>query len=332
MPPPSNDVATGEKRKTLAERAGEPFKKPAAPGTHKQLNSGMRATSLASTYRQPSVTSSVASSRPSSVASSRNVSNGSYTSTVSTGSRPPSRQTHRPQSAMAGSRTQRPQSVQGGPTSSMDTTARGQGKSSGRTPFSSTLVGCPETLEYTEGDMSYDTQSQSISDWASSNPVERRRRDVSISTAMDGLSLVESRVECNPWTTQKRDVSITTASRNTSLGSKEHVKLPALSNPATPSQIPKRKPCAAVPTPSHSPTKSPKKGPHPNPKFLNRNTNVPLDEAFDPDDRLSNMERQFSEFKNTITGATTESNGLKEIIAVYKARGQSLIPPYRRDN
>ncbi|KAL8940283.1 MAG: hypothetical protein Q9216_002895 [Gyalolechia sp. 2 TL-2023] len=321
MPPPSNDVATGEKRKTLAERAGEPFKKPAAPATHKQLNSSIRASSLASTYRQPSVSSSVASSRPSSVASSRNVSNGSYTSTMSTGSRPPSRQTHRSQSAMAGSRIQRPQSMQGRPT---DTTARGQVKSSGRTPFSSSLMGCPESLEYIERNMSYDTQSQAISDWVSLNPPEKGHRAVSLSTAMDGLSLAESGEEFKPRTTQKRDVSLTTPAGNIPLNPKEHGNFLALSNPATPSQIPKRKPCAALPTPTHSPTKSPKKGPTPNPRYLNRNTNMSLDEAFDPDDRLSNMEREFSEIKNTITGATTESNGLKEIIAVYKARVAEL--------
>ncbi|KAL9029530.1 MAG: hypothetical protein Q9196_002244 [Gyalolechia fulgens] len=97
-----------------------------------------------------------------------------------------------------------------------------------------------------------------------------------------------------------------------------------MANPTTPSQIPKRKPCAAVPTPTHSPTKSPKKGPLPNPKFLNRNTNMPLDEAFDPDVRLSKMEREFSAIKDTVTGATTESSALKEIIAVYKTRVAEL--------
>ncbi|KAL8941667.1 MAG: hypothetical protein Q9211_001729 [Gyalolechia sp. 1 TL-2023] len=141
---------------------------------------------------------------------------------------------------------------------------------------------------------------------------------------MDGLSLVDSGGECNPWTTQKRDISVTTALGNMSLSSREDDKFPAMANPTTPSQIPKRKPCAAVPTPTHSPTKSPKKGPLPNPKFLNRNTNMPLDEAFDPDVRLSKMEREFSAIKDTVTGATTESSALKEIIAVYKTRVAEL--------
>ncbi|KAL8721206.1 MAG: hypothetical protein Q9225_002055 [Loekoesia sp. 1 TL-2023] len=330
MPPPPTEAVTGEKRKTLAERAGEPFRKPPAPGINKQLNSGMKASTLAGAYRQPSFSSSVASSRPSSVASSRNVSNASYTSTMSTGSRPPSRQAHRPQSAMAGSRIQKPQSVQSRPFSSMDApvsgpaTGRGPGKSSGRTLFPSNLVDCPEILECTEGNMSHDTQSQTVSNRASSNSLENRHRAISISTAMDGLSLDEPWADCNPWTTQKRDASLMTALENMSLNSKEPGSFPSSSNPATPSQIPKRKPSAAVHAPLHSPIKSPKKAPAPSPRFLNRHTNMPFIEAFDPDDRLSNMESMMSEFKNTLNGATTESNGLREMVAVYKARVAEL--------
>lgn len=332
MPPPPNEAVTGEKRKTLAERAGEPFRKPPAPGINKQLNSGMKVSTSAGVYRQPSFSSSVASSRPSSVASSRNVSNGSYTSTMSTGSRPPSRQAHRPQSAMTGSMIQKPQSVQSRPFSSMDAhalgpaTGRGQGKSSGRTPFPSNLVDCPDILECTEGNMSYDTQSQPASDRASSNPSENRHRAISISTAMDGLSLDESRADCNPWATQKREASLTTALGNMSLNSKEPGKFPFSSNPTTPSQIPKRKPNAAVHAPLRSPIKSSKKTPVPSPRFLNRHTNMPFTEAFDPDDRLSNMESMMSEFKNTLNGATTENNGLREMVAVYKARGLLRVP------
>ncbi|KAL8829454.1 MAG: hypothetical protein Q9170_006162 [Blastenia crenularia] len=330
MPPPPIDAAVGLKRKTLAERAGEPQRKPPAPGFSRQPIPDTKISSMAGSYRQPSFSSSVASSRPSSVASSRNVSNGSYTSTMSTGSRPPSRQSHRPQSAMAGSRIQRPQSVQGRPLSSMDAhpsgpiVARGQGKSSGRTPFSSTLMDCSEIFERAEGNMSHDTQSESFSDRASSFPRERCQRAVSLSTAMDGLSLIESQEGNKSWKTQKRDTSLATALGNMSLSSNEHGKCPTSLEPTTPSQIPRRKPSVAVITPSHSLIKSPKKGSAPGPRFLNRNTNIEFVKEFDANDRLSNMETILSEFKTTFAGATTESKGLREMVAVYKERVAEL--------
>ena len=334
MPPPSHDAVAERKRKTLAERAGEPFRKPPAPDINRQPNSGINASSLVSAYRQPSLSSSVASSRPSSAASSRNISNGSYTSTMSTGSRPPSRQAHRPQSALAGSRIQRPPSVSGRPLNSTDAhglglaTGRCQGKPSGRTPFSSNLVDCPETLESTERHTSYDTQPDSCSDWASSKSPNKCQRAVSISTALNGLSLHESRDERISRTSQKREASLTAALGNMSLITKEPGKLPPPSNPTTPSQIPKRKPSVVSLTSISSPTKSPSKTPVANPRFLNRHTNVQFNEVFDPDDRLSNIESIISEFKNTLDGATTESDGLKEMIAVYKARGLPQPPKH----
>lgn len=335
MPPPSNDAVTGMKRKTLAERAGEPHRKPQAPSVSKQTISGIKASALAGSYRQPSYSSSMTSSRPSSVASSRNVSNGSYTSTISTGSRPPSAQAHRPQSAMAGSRIQKPQFVQGRPASSMEghtsgpATGRGQGKSNGRNPFSSNLVDCPEDHEFNREDVSNDTQRQPLLRWASSIPPRKSQRDVSFSTALDGHSLSELQLASEPKVTQRRDLSITTALGNMSLATPDHGEKPFPSCPTTPSHIPKLKPKASVFTLAPSPTKSPQRAPAPLTKYMNRNTNTPFHEVFDPDDRLMNMsmnmENMMSDFKKTLSGATSESAGLREMLNVYKARGLRRI-------
>lgn len=332
LPPPSYPV-TGMKRKTLAERAGEPHRKPQAPVVSKQANYGIKATTLAGSYRQPSSSSSVASSRPSSVASSRNVSNGSYTSSISTGSRPPSVQAHRPQSAMAGSRIQRPSFAQGRPASSMEThdfgpgpaTGRSQCRSSGRDPYFPNLNTCSETLEVSEGYASSDTQPQLPLGRVSSIPQGQSQRNASLSTALDHLSLSDSRPGCDPEVAPKREVSLTTAMGNMSLIKWEHAQEAVPPNLTTPSHIPKPMPRAIPSTPVPSPVKTPKKTPAPNVRFMNRYTNMPF-EVFDSDDRLMNMENMMSDFQKTLSGATTESNGLKETIAVLKARGLPLFP------
>lgn len=78
-----------------------------------------------------------------------------------------------------------------------------------------------------------------------------------------------------------------------------------------------------------APRSLPQKTPAPLTKFMNRNTNLPFVEAFDPDDRLKNMENMMSDFQKTLTGATSESDGLREICSVYKARGRGYLPTKR---
>ncbi|KAL8697346.1 MAG: hypothetical protein Q9201_007171 [Fulgogasparrea decipioides] len=314
MPPPAINE---KKRKTLAERAAEPIRKQPPPANNKMAYA-------AGNYRQASFASSVASSRPSSVASSRNISGGSYTSSMSTISRPPSAQAHRSQSAMATSRIQRPQSMQGRPLSSMEapttvpSTGRGQDNRSGRTPFLSTLTGCPEDLDSTQAITSYDTQT--ISDWASSGCPIECSRTVSLSTAMGHLSLKEPELGTTPKVVQKREVSVTTAMGNMSLNPKEpEASFPSL-NPGTPSHIPRLRSGPAVHVPARSPSKSPKKTPAPMTKFINRNTNTPF-EDFNTD---IIMEKMISEVTGRIQDSTSESNGLRELVAEYKARVAEL--------
>ncbi|KAI4108287.1 MAG: hypothetical protein L6R37_001160 [Teloschistes peruensis] len=203
MPPPA-----GLKRKTLTERAGDPHRKPPPPVMHKSINA-------TGSHRQPSFASSVASSRPSSVSSSRNVSGASFTSTMSSASRPSSSQSYRSQSAMATTRIQRPQPGHGRALSLVEahgaapSSGRAQGNRNGRDPFLSTPVDHTETLESFEGKSSYDTQA--ISDWASSGSPVKSQRNVSLSTAMDGLSFKESSLGATPIVARNRDTSIATA-------------------------------------------------------------------------------------------------------------------------
>ncbi|KAL8799913.1 MAG: hypothetical protein Q9182_005532 [Xanthomendoza sp. 2 TL-2023] len=324
MAPPAS---IGQKRKTLADRAGEPRRAPQAPFINPSAIAGSKSSSSGGSYRQPSFSSSVASSRPSSVASSRYISGGSYASSMSTTSRPPSAQAHRSQSAMAGTSLRRPQSMQGRPASSLDAHAaqpavgRGQGQRTGRTPFSSSLTGCPESLEVGKTRGSHDTHTRSVAEWASSNTATGSSRNVSLSTSMNDLSLEESRLPCTPKPVQKREISITTAMGNMSLCSDFPPPIPCPLDPATPSHLPIPIPKAAVTAPARSPSKSPKKAPAPTPRYLNRNTNTTATEDFNCEDRLERMESEMIDFKSKFHGATTESDGLKEILGVYKARG-----------
>ncbi|KAL8799742.1 MAG: hypothetical protein Q9200_007460 [Gallowayella weberi] len=324
MPPPAS---TGQKRKTLADRAGEPRRAPQAPSINPSAIAGSKPSSWSGSYRQPSFSSSVASSRPSSVASSRNISGGSFTSSMSTSSRPPSAQAHRSQSAVAGTSLRRPQSMQGRPTSSLDAHAtqpavgRGQGQRTGRTPISSTLTGCPESLEVGKTRGSHDTHTRSVGEWASSNTATGASRNVSFSTTVHDLSLEESWLPSTPKAIQKREISITTAMGNMSLYSDIPPPIPCPMDPATPSHIPKPIHKAVVTAPARSPSKSPKKASAPTPRYLNRNTNTTATEDFNVDDRLERIQSEIEEFKTKFDGATTESDGLKEMVGVYKARG-----------
>ncbi|KAL8928832.1 MAG: hypothetical protein Q9208_001610 [Pyrenodesmia sp. 3 TL-2023] len=186
MLPPPNDAVMGKKRKTLAERGGEPHRKPPAPGVIKQANSIVKATALAGTYRHP---------LPKLIA--------------------------RNQQWLA--------------------------------------LGSNDQIMYQVGPQA-------------------------------------------PWKHTPRDQDL----------------------PQGEVKIPKPVPRATFSTPVHSPTRSPQKTPAPLTKFLNRNTNLPFVEAFDPDDRLKNMENMMSDFQKTLTGATSESDGLREICSVYKARGRGV--------
>ena len=289
MPPPQNVNAL--KRKTLAERAGEPTGRPApAPPSSRPINAHVRATSIAGLSRDSSLSSSV-SSRQTSGASTRNVSNSSHSSSV--GTRPPSAQLYRPHSAMAASsRIQKPVSTIGRPATSLEVheeepgISQTIGKRKGRIPLSScpNPPGSPDILH------SPKLRGRSI----------REISVCSLNNKFNALSLKS----CPTQSTPKVDVEI----------------------PATPSHIPKPVSHVALPAEVLSPNKSPKKTPRtlpPLPLFLNRTSNEVI--AWDHNGRLEEVENMCLQFKEKMDGATMESKNLKEITGVYKIRSRSSV-------
>ena len=286
MPPPQNMNTL--KRKTLAERAGEPTARPApAPPTSRTLNAHVRATSITGVPQDLSLSSSM-SSRQTSRASTRNNSNSSYSSSV--GTRPPSSQSYRPQSAMAAhSRLQRPVcNIR--PATSLEVheeeseMARAIGKRKGRIPLSS----CPNPPEYSSLRLPK-LRGCSIRDFSTG----------SLNTKFNTLSLESGHTQSAP----KVDVEV----------------------PATPSQIPKLVPQVSLHAETPSRCQSPKKTPRTLPalpKFFNRGSNEVI-AAWDHDSRLEEVENMCSLFKEQMDGATTESKSLKEVIGVYKIRSET---------
>ena len=99
-------------------------------------------------------------------------------------------------------------------------------------------------------------------------------------------------------------------------------------NPSTPSHIPKRVPGVRNASEAPGPSKSPQKNPKPLPLFVSRYSNNTI--AWDTEGRLEDMERMCSQFKEKIDGATSESNGLRDMVADYKLRSTSariLVTP-----
>ncbi len=301
MPPPAKDP----KRETLAERAGQTSRPAAAPPSSRTVNAYVRATTIAGAPRDPSFSSSVSSSRPSSVASARNASNSSYSSSVGSGNRPPSAQSYRPQSAMGLPKYQRSTYPQGRPATSLETYqeepsgAQILGKRKGRIPISSTPNHFAECLHSSKLRGNRDTLTSYATDWERRPSNAKIPREISLSTKLASLCLDDRNLQSFP----KVDAN----------------------PPVTPSHIPKMVPPVA------SPCKSPKKPPPPLPMFINRNTNERV--AWDPSDtdsRLEEMEKFQKTFKETMKGATDESNALREAIVVYKTRSMLAVLVFTR--
>ena len=213
----------------------------------------------------------------------RNTSNSSYSSSV--GSRLPSAQSYRPQSAMAAhSRIKKPMYNIGRPATSLEVheeepgIARTVGNRNGRIPLSP-YPNPPDNADTLQAPKLRGCTMRGCS-------------LSSLSTKFNTLSLENG----PPNPTPKVDVHVC----------------------ATPSHIPKFVPPVPVPAETPSPSKSPKKTPRTLPLYLNRASNEVI--AWDTDSRLEEVENMCSEFKEKMDGATTESKSLKEIIGVYKIR------------
>ncbi|MCJ1475266.1 kinesin-like nuclear fusion protein [Lambiella insularis] len=184
-------------------------------------------------------------------------------------------------------------------TSIAGTTMQANENRSSMTPFHSSLRKYP-TLQENSLRKRYDNQDRSIMDRSSSAlyPSKTARRvqslrDISLSTALSGLSL-------NP-----NDCFAIQEERN--------------EKPFTPSHIPRKKMSKVSLLPTNaSPSKSPKKTPKPV-EFLTKESNIPaLDWSLET--RMQNMESSYVEIKEKMSVTLVESNGLKETIGLYKAR------------
>lgn len=296
------------KRKTLVDRAGETSRHAPAPPSSKPINAHAKATSIAGVSRQVSHASST-SSRPASVSSIRNVSNTSFSSSVSSARLPPLHN-FRPQLATP-STLQRPRialdrsagSVYGD-TDQGQTTTQTNGNRTSMTPFHSSLRKYP-TLQENSLRKRYDNQDQSIMDWSNSVPPLSRSvrrvkslRDISLSTALSELSL------------NQRDCTAIPEDR--------------IETPSTPSHIPKRKMSKiSLVSTSAIPSRSPKKRPKLVP-FLTKDSNTTAAD-WSLEDRMQNMESSYIEIKEKMSVTVVESNGLKESIGLYKARRRSRV-------
>jgi len=286
MPPPASTV----NRKTLVERAGETARPISGASGSRQVSASVKTTSLAGTARQASFSSSTSSMRPPSLSSMRNASNGSFSTSVSSGSRPPSSQYFRPQTAMGSSRIQKPVTNSVRPSTAMETHNTGpqSRKRKGMTPFSLDVDGTPMPAQM-QRNGSQDPNMNYASGWGSKSVYPRSMRDFSISTAMGRLSLDDA------------------------------VPLPASDAksgvPFTPSQIPRLAQSVAEQPETPSPSKSPRKR-APAMSFLTRDSNTPV--ALDIVDIEQTITQSLSLFQESITGATAESQSLKDIITMYK--------------
>lgn len=315
MAPPENTL----KRKTLAERGGEPLRAAAGPPGSKSVNTHVRNTSITSVPRGTSLSSSVSSSRPSSSASTRNVSNSSYSSSISAGSRHPSSQSYRPQSAMSQSRIQKPASTQGRPATSLEVyeeePGMGRDKRKGRTPFS---LNPQEPQNLHAPKVRGSTPMRVTSNGGTRNHSAQSLREISLNTRMNCLSLDDERWLSAPIAeiAEEEDQSPSCVLRSAPKVDKEV--------PKTPSHIPKLAP--RTPLPGESPTPSPnklnKKASRSQIVYLNKDSNMAVE--FNTETRLEEVENMYSELKRGLHGATSQNQSLSDSIAIYKIK--SILP------
>ncbi|KAI9787906.1 MAG: kinesin-like nuclear fusion protein [Candelina submexicana] len=315
MPPPdilstkrkiSASMEPISKRKTLVERAGEtPRSNIAAPPSSRPINSSVKATTLAGT-RNPSFASSVSSRTPS--MSFRNVSGSSFSGSVGCGSRPPSAQSHyRSQTAMGYNRSISQASVPAARSaSSLDSVSvesekPALGNRKGTPPISVSTYQHSSKLYSSKLRVSHDNQMNYKSDWSSS---------VATSIAVRPQSLAAVR--------SLRDVSLSTAMKGLTIRPGSSPSEEGLKAPITPSQIPR----SVTPFIQHTtPSKTPKRpvSPKKSAPFLTRDSNT-QGIAWDTRGRLEDMESLYAELKDKMNGTTNERNGLEEAVGVYKAR------------
>lgn len=330
------------KRKTLAERAGEPAR-----------------SGIAAPTRQPIKGTSLVSARNNSSAhtrsNSRNGSNSSFASSVGSGIRPQTAYGNRP-NAFSQSTMIRPTTSMASkrPASSMDDDdfdgkIGPDGKRQGMRPntgLSFSSGWSPLRNNKIRGSRP-STSLQTVQESCS-------YRDVSISTALSRLHLptAESKLRNLQPHVDSGFASIASEVSSTmdpnQMSSSITVRKPRATrtnvisyfqdeadtmasfnrmSPKTPSDLPI--PCKVeVPqvTPDPTPSKSSRHSAFNSPfklQFLSKESNIPAFTAWDMRGRLEDVEAMYSALKDTMSGSTLERNTLEEAVTKFKTRGLS---------
>lgn len=338
MPPVPEPEA--KQRKTLAERAGEPYgSKMPAPTSSRPVNNAVKNTVANGSRGFSSSTSRVPSNK-----ASKYTSGNSFGATVGPGSRAPSANGYgaRPKTAIGHSRSKshhqgsRPASsfaqheedekperkgvhpfhCSTNPKESLD--ARKVRKNCTRSQDNRTysLNATPTRSQH----MSSSRSISSPSSFRSANPTPEVPADTSCAEILDGfgaLNLGASTAE-----TQLQGIGRGLASGKDSVSSSSKSQVVSSIPRATPNRQMAPPPIPPPRTPSRS--KRPSTPKTTTPHFLNKYTNDRCP-AFD-DTRVASLEAQFTAFKEQIEGDLTQQNNLKDTIKLYESRSTYILP------
>ena len=310
LPPPPGHL----KRKTLAEKAGEPPRPAPPPPNSRPLGVPVKTTSIAGLSRQNSFSSS-ASSRPNSSASSyRNVSNSSFAGSVCH-NRAQSSQSYRPYTSISAHITQPKAAGQVRPATSIDSHTN-----NGRSPE---FDGPANSMRHVSSSLNlrkrFATSMSRKTSWES-NESQTNHREVRPSSTTDMYYR-------KPHVKSLRDISLITQSvaaisltASTVFLPPEEEEAERPCSPHTPSQIPKRKRSATpLSVANASPLKSCKKTSRVG-GYLSKDSNIKLPD-WDLGNRVENMESMYAELAATMKSTTAESNNIKDNNNLLKARG-----------
>lgn len=303
---PSAVPEPASKRKTLAERAGEPGRDLPAPQSSLPLSAAVKATTITGVRN---ISNASSGSFKTFSSSSRNTSGSSFNGNYAQSTRPPSSHgAHRSQTSLAHSRTKSQPQVTATPRSTTSMDVHGGPKPVSQRQGTHSISYIPHThdpfISPLKQRRSRAEQSGNIYNlWPRS---DSSHRDLSISTAMQSLSLVGA-MNASSQQDQRENTQCST----------------------TPSHIPKLLSVGCCPTSSvaNSPLKrstfalSPKK-PAPLTPFLNKSSNTPI--AWDTKGRLDDMEKSFGNLMDQMESATAEKSNLQEHMNLYKRRSMSL--------
>lgn len=339
------------KRKTLAERAGEPARSGIlAPSASRPTIKGTSLVGARNTF----ASSTSSHGRSNSV---RNASNNSFGSSVGYGSRPQTSFGARSanQTSFSQSTTARPQTSMASkrPASSMDDPdsdggVGSDGKRKGTIPSSFFSL---HSLDATGFQSLRNPKIRGARSLACLPKLDEvtKLRDLSISTALSRLDLNDAGCNVTPYESQAGSHDFKGTSKSGSetcaLFPSGHITVrkpprtprPAMmdvfedeqevcaqrTSPKTPSHIPIAVP-AKVEFPRVFPTPASARYPKFSPlktSFLSKESNLPAFVAWDVRGRLEDVEAMYSALKDTMSGTTLERNGLEESVAKFKTRG-----------